>query len=359
MVKLKNVPIPIRVSSETLGRRLKVSNQFDNSTDNKRLKLTYYLNIIGIAFLLTFGLITLLKANYSLASILFTSISLGLINIRLLHTRFKNFAPRFLAVISFLTALYLFASGGAQQTGYFWTFPLVALGIAVLRFVEGCLYCALYMISSLFIFLSSESAIWIVNYSHLIGTRYLVSMLALFAMVLTIIKLQEEAYKQLRTLAVTDGLTDLLNRTVMEKRKFKEDILSFEQNVYLLLVDIDHFKSINDTFGHNMGDKVLVRVAHILKEQTRRNDYTLRWGGEEFLVILRGCNEQSVLIKAEEIRVAIENDHELCKFLSRPVTASIGVSTLQKEIGLDESLHQADINLYEAKERGRNRVIFV
>ncbi|MCE7006356.1 GGDEF domain-containing protein [Kibdelosporangium philippinense] len=131
----------------------------------------------------------------------------------------------------------------------------------------------------------------------------------------------------------------------------------------VLMVDLDHFKRLNDTYGHHAGDDVLASVAHILQTTTRRHDIVARFGGEEFSILLPGATEQEANEAAERIRHQIEALTVITTNLhGRPttisgITASIGVATTRHaEVSVDDMLLTADRCLYQAKELGRNRV---
>ena len=150
--------------------------------------------------------------------------------------------------------------------------------------------------------------------------------------------------KKIEKLAEYDELTNILNRRgVIERLK---DV----KNGTILFFDIDHFKKINDTYGHDFGDYVLKEIGKILKSTFRKSDIVGRWGGEEFVVILP-CTDYEVALKlAEKLRKIIENYY----FKGVHVTISIGVSEYRGN--LEEDLKKADVALYEAKNSGRNQV---
>lgn len=165
---------------------------------------------------------------------------------------------------------------------------------------------------------------------------------------------------ELQKLAAYDSLTGLYNR-----RKFtsslQEEITRFRHNSHdlsLLIIDLDHFKNINDTYGHQIGDEALRVVSRVVNAHIRRNDISARYGGEEIAVILPNtCNSDAVVL-AERIRKAIEDqgiEYQPGKTLF--ITASIGVATLASEADTDNELIQAaDAALYAAKRDGRNCV---
>ena len=160
----------------------------------------------------------------------------------------------------------------------------------------------------------------------------------------------------LESLTFTDGLTGLKNH-----RAFQEQLGSqiaiinpMPSPLSLLLIDVDHFKGINDTFGHPIGDEYLKETARILRSNSREGDFVARYGGEEFSVIPPNTDDQSALIVAEKFRKAVE----FAPRSKRPITISIGGSTFPADTIGDKALliASADRALYMSKERGRNRV---
>ena len=160
--------------------------------------------------------------------------------------------------------------------------------------------------------------------------------------------------EELQRLSEIDPLTGLLNRRGMMDRFEREFSRKARQNgqLGLLLLDLDHFKQINDTYGHTAGDLALCATANVLQSMKRSYDYAARWGGEEFLMLLPECSEQDLLAIAERIRDTIQALH-IDNFT---FTASIGAHHSSHPQTLSAMLHQVDIALYAAKNAGRNCV---
>ncbi|MET0068495.1 MAG: GGDEF domain-containing protein [Candidatus Thiodiazotropha sp.] len=160
----------------------------------------------------------------------------------------------------------------------------------------------------------------------------------------------------LKAQAVTDNLTGLFNRSKLES--FLRQAIAQNQRsgmpMTLIAFDIDHFKSINDTLGHDSGDMVLKRLGELLKRRIRSSDMAFRVGGEEFLVLLHGTEEQQGGKVAEALRKEVE-EAELLP--DRRVTISAGVGGLQEGMEMDAWMKACDKKLYRAKEAGRNRVV--
>lgn len=162
--------------------------------------------------------------------------------------------------------------------------------------------------------------------------------------------------KRAEELAITDRLTGLYNRLKLD------EVLEYEISkskrygtaLSLIIIDIDHFKNVNDTYGHQVGDMVLKEVANTLLTCKRESDTIGRWGGEEFLIVLPNTNLAGAMITADKIRTAIEN-YSFSVVGNK--TASLGVSEFLVEENEDSFIERADQALYRAKSGGRNQVV--
>ncbi len=165
-------------------------------------------------------------------------------------------------------------------------------------------------------------------------------------------------YHQAMQDAQTDPLTGTLNRLGLNKGFEREIELARRNNddLSILVVDIDHFKKINDTYGHDFGDTILKKISTHIKSFIRTTDVFARFGGEEFVVLLNNTNRCGALLLAERIRQQIEQTAVMFKNKKVFYTASIGVATLNDNDDRSGLFNRADKALYEAKENGRNRV---
>lgn len=154
-----------------------------------------------------------------------------------------------------------------------------------------------------------------------------------------------------------DQLTNVYNRhkLVEEGERFFSKSIRHKEELCLAIIDIDHFKNVNDTYGHMVGDEVLKSVATLLRENIRTEDIVARYGGEEFVIIFDRCSLQNALFKSNLLRMKISNLNPKDIL----VTASFGLTPLDhdKHTKFDHLLKEADEALYEAKENGRNKVI--
>jgi len=169
-------------------------------------------------------------------------------------------------------------------------------------------------------------------------------------------------FQNTQVLAYTDALTSIFNRRYFDQRYTREILRArrYKRNLSVLMIDIDHFKVYNDTFGHLMGDKVLQKVAQVLETELRRADVICRYGGEEFVVILPEIDLHNAYYVAEKLRNAVitstfSGDE---KMSGKGITISLGVAAFPENGDTEKMvLEKADEALYKAKERGRNQVV--
>ena len=165
----------------------------------------------------------------------------------------------------------------------------------------------------------------------------------------------------LRSGSERDPLTDLYNRRHLEISLQRELARARRHGfpVSLILLDVDHFKSFNDSNGHDAGDEVLKSVAHVLKRHTRAEDVACRYGGEEFLIVLTDCPVDDAYSKGEAIREAIAQLHVFSRGIALPrITASLGIACYPEDgERMEDLIAGADAALYRAKSTGRNRIV--
>ena len=167
------------------------------------------------------------------------------------------------------------------------------------------------------------------------------------------------AYSKVLQYATLDALTNLNNRRQFETRLKQEIAITKRQNNPLcaMMIDIDFFKKVNDTYGHASGDEVLRTVASVIKAQLRESDIPARYGGEEFAVLLPYTHIDEAKIVGERLRKAVEETTVSLDNLNINVTISMGLAEFRQDESGEELFAQADKALYKAKESGRNRVV--
>jgi diguanylate cyclase (GGDEF)-like protein len=166
----------------------------------------------------------------------------------------------------------------------------------------------------------------------------------------------KQQHDQLVGMATHDQLTGLYNRHYLSdtlSKKVSQSIRHHEA-LSVIMIDIDHFKNVNDTFGHLTGDKILKDVGDVIQGSARKEDIAARFGGEEFILVLDNCSLKDAIIKAQHLREKIEvlSPEDIA------ISASFGVAQMDESIKrYEDLLKNADLALYRAKEEGRNRVI--
>jgi len=165
-----------------------------------------------------------------------------------------------------------------------------------------------------------------------------------------------EDNNELAKLASTDNLTGLFNRNHMSEILLNEHsrFVRHHHRFGIIMLDIDHFKNINDNYGHDVGDQVLLQLARLFESSTRTTDHVSRWGGEEFLICCTTLETDDIQPIAETIRKIISET----KFdVIGKLTASLGCAIIQPDESIDELIKRADVALYEAKNNGRNQTV--
>lgn len=250
----------------------------------------------------------------------------------------------FFAVLLF-TLLYAETAIGIYAL--FWCYPAL-FGVAFISERSLARTMTMISLSTLIPF-----SFWFLNTGIAIRFSITLCMLCIFSdlLVVHLNKLQ----LRLTEFAIRDPLTNAFNRRQMElylNEAIEETKRGFGP-ASVLLLDIDHFKLINDTFGHETGDSVLKNLVDILHKRQRKLDYVFRVGGEEFLILLRNTDLKQAVTTAESLRLYIEGHNFL---EDKTVTASFGAAEYKAEESFDKWLARTDHNLYEAKNLGRNCV---
>jgi diguanylate cyclase (GGDEF)-like protein len=235
----------------------------------------------------------------------------------------------------------------------FWLPTLAVIAVLFLREREFLLYLILLtlpILGTLVKFLFSSSSL---GNNELLIIAESTLLLAVTTAVLTPYKLLISRYrKYLSQIIEIDPLTKTLNRRALMARL--KLYLSAGIPISVMMLDIDNFKRINDTYGHLTGDKVLKELSEIIEKSLRSEDFVGRYGGEEFLIVLPRTNKETAFKVAERIRRKIER-HRFP--VPEPVTVSIGVADSTEGESLEELISLADERLYRAKRSGKNRVI--
>jgi len=187
---------------------------------------------------------------------------------------------------------------------------------------------------------------------------FLLSIIPILIAYKNIIKEKQKEYLKVSQKSITDSLTGLFNRYKIDK-ELKIHFDNYQNNgtcFALLMLDLDHFKKINDQYGHQIGDEVLKHFSNILKESTRQSDIVGRWGGEEFIIIYPNSDLEAGFNLAQKLHTALKDSTYIQKY---ELTVSIGVGIPKRELSLKQFVKNVDDALYKAKELGRDQTVKV
>ncbi len=214
---------------------------------------------------------------------------------------------------------------------------------------------------NLYLFVEAKLDDFIKDVKNIFYLNLFISLFVSLIITIILILLIKNYNKKLEYLAGNDLLTNMNNRRVFED-KFQNQILLHQrskQALSLVFIDIDNFKMVNDKHGHALGDKVLIRIATILKENIRQTDLLSRWGGEEFVIAYINSSLKDSQVVTEKIRASIDSDYILKDLNKSVVTSSFGLTQLREDDTIDTIISRADSAMYKAKASGRNKIEFI
>ncbi len=314
---------------------------------NYRERMAYRIYAVIGLLMLPFSIWACIRGDFWLGIYAGGMSLLSLYNAFHFHLR-----DRFLINPVIISMIYILANvWGLKQLGVvaiFWAYPtMLALYWIHSRKI------AQQIVPLFFLSVSIGSFLWLpAEYTLRIVTTLL--MLGIFFHIAS--GLMEQQYQDVIRLSITDHLTGAFNRRFMDSKidELIERLNRTKVVSSMITLDVDHFKSINDHFGHSSGDKVLIEIVSLLKSRVRVLDKVCRAGGEEFVILLPDTVERDAYVLAEHIRRAI-SDSKLLK--QSPITISCGIAALQSGDTRDSWLKRSDQALYAAKESGRNKVV--
>lgn len=312
----------------------------------QRYRLIFLLALLCLFIMAPFVIIELLHGNIVKACLGIIIVATFSINAYSIYRAQRYYPKSLLLVFSPAVILYLGLSyWEGDIVGLLWCYPAILAFYFVLPEKSAWLAnTTLVLTISPTIFYGHE----LVEAARIFGTLLVVSFLSGFF--INIINKQNE---KLHRMASTDPLTSLANRKNLSSDLMEAIELAKSHSISasLILVDIDHFKLINDNYGHDAGDKVLVMVSDVLRQSIRRSDRAYRIGGEEFLLLCHQTNEQNASELAESLRKAISR---LTFHDDIAVTASFGIAEWQSDESWQDWFNRVDMCLYKAKDAGRN-----
>ncbi len=317
----------------------------DGPSENK-LKIIISISLAGGIGILPFSIYRFLQQDWLLSIVDFI-ISSCMLMLALYVYRSKkiNFATHVMLIITLLGLIFIISTKGIDQA--YWIYPALAYSYFLLEHKVASLYASFGIV-----------VITPVLYQHATPVTFASIMITLVMTLMFTYIFAAEGYKKqqlLLDLVVKDPLTGAGNRRALSN-KIENLIAIFKRagnKATILLLDIDHFKRINDLYGHRVGDNFLVELTKVLKSRIRVTDSLYRYGGEEFVIVTENTKLDAGLILAEELRATIEKEKLIPETYA---TLSIGVAELQTDESESIWFNRADDALYKAKKSGRNLV---
>jgi len=331
--------------------------------------LTFIIYILYIAF--DFFLLTEQERTFAVPF----HVSILILWVYLISSVHYNIFRKFTMFILYLMPIY--AVIGTMVFAYYYN-PVYIIEIYVILFWSfvaiGYMFLSSVIISSIMAMSSALIAYYVIDFEaymlHVftmmvawvlgLSASYMIELFSRnnYENKIEILQMQDE----LKELSHRDYLTNLYNRRYFNElaQDFIKTAKRDHGQVGVIMLDIDRFKNINDTYGHTMGDKVIQLLASLLNKHTRKNDIVSRFGGEEFAVLLPFTDKDEVAKIAEKLRIIVENaDVELASDKYIKFTISLGVDCVnfENDHDISESLDRVDKALYRAKAKGRNRVV--
>ena len=340
---------------------------FEDAERKRSYQLNMLVGLLGCAFLLVFGVSALSHGKLMLGVSMTLATVSGLGSLLLMRQTGKAYYGACgVSLTASYVFLYLIISGGVEGSGPLWCYPLLTM-ITFLQGLRRGIYMVFGLIAlTLVILFMPNLPVAVAAYSTLFKARFVASLLALAIMTLIYEYLRGESQARYRSISSqldkvsrTDELTGVANRRemndwlAMEYAGFLRHGLPFS----VIMVDLDRFKQLNDSFGHAYGDQILLEVAKKLAGNVRQTDHVARWGGEEFLILLAQTELTEAARVAEKLRLAVAEIESSGTSTKAAITASMGVQSIVYAKTIESLISQADERLYQAKNGGRNLVV--
>lgn len=323
-------------------------------------------SLVGMSITGVMGLISLYNGNVVLATALFFASSVYFLGY-FTYKKFNNIELSSSIVLYSLFVLmtYLVYSGGVDNTGPLWIFMVAPVSLFLHGLKRGLIDIAVFVVIISVIMFTPKDLISHPPYSTEFKLRLLYSFLTITFLSALYEYSRDKAYRRAlelsekyQHLANYDPLTHLSNRRKMHtilKREQGRAIRNAEP-FSIIICDVDHFKNVNDQYGHSAGDEVLVELAKIFTDNIREQDFVARWGGEEFLFILPQTSPSNANIVAQKIQTILQKHIITYQGAPIKVTLSMGIEQFDGSRSIDDVINSADKYLYLAKESGRNQI---
>lgn len=341
-------------------------NDKNSDEKNRQIFIVNLFSFIGMTITGAMALHSYFSQHSHLTVILLVSSAIFFIGFYIQKRTHNYFIASAIILYSlFILMIYLVYAGGVNNTGPLWIFMVAPVALYIHGLKMGLIDIAIFLLVVVIIMFYPDNGLLATNYTTEFKLRLIYSFLTItflsgfyeYSRQSTYDNLLEIS-RQYKQMAKRDHLTQLSNRRdALSKLEYESKRSQRnKESIALLLCDIDHFKNINDQYGHECGDKVLIEIASLFVDGIRRQDTVSRWGGEEFLFILPQTTATQAAICAKNIRLALSAHQFNYQEHSFKVTISIGIAEIKPDASIRGAIKEADGFLYQAKENGRNQI---
>jgi len=342
----------------------------DEPESNQQIFVANLFGFIGYSITFLLGVSAFIRQDRLLGAVLLIACLLFFSSHLILRSkRFANpykLSANLLTTSLMLLMVYLVFTGGVNGTGPLWIYivPPVALFFGGMRKGTQNLGLFVLVISILMFYPNDE---WLgTSYTYEFKSRLIYSFLTVSCLFALYEYVRQNSFERIQEMsqkferqAMRDPLSGLLNRRGMRDKLQNEFDRSqrYKNNLTVMMCDIDHFKRVNDQYGHDKGDEIIKSLGTIFKSALRKHDSLARWGGEEYLFLLPETNGEQGMQLAEKLRSKIAETQFKQGDKTFSVTISIGLHQIAATDTINQAITKADTNLYKAKEQGRNLCI--
>lgn len=339
------------------------------NTDYRSMLVVNLFSFVGLLLTFSLAIVALTNQNFILAATLFIASALFLSGYFVQQrTQSSKISSNIILYSLMVLMVYMVYTGGVHNTGPLWIFLVAPVTLFIHGLKRGLLGIAVFVVVISTMMFFPDNQLLGTEYTFHFKTRLLLSFLTITFLAAFYEYSREDSFqqalnisKEFEKLAKLDPLTKLSNRRdALEKLTYEYSRMErTKEPVSILLCDLDHFKSVNDNYGHPAGDQLLQEISQQFKSCIRAQDTVSRWGGEEFLFILPQTNAQQAVHLSEKLHECLRSFSIKYQEHDIGCTISIGACEISPTKSISEVLQLADNALYQAKADGRNQTVLV
>lgn len=327
---------------------------------NNTILFSFLVSFLFLVMLIT-DLISGKMGMFAVAGFLFLG-SLALFFLQFFNNTYNPWLPRVLGVSAFIMSMAVIDSGGFGGYSFIWIFLVPHIGVMILRFKESLLFNSLFILFLVLLLFSPLK--FFIKYEYGPAFRFLIPLALFFVCVCLYLselvrhRIQRQlklSMDELKSFAFTDPLTRAYNRRALTSHFGDPGNDAF--GLSFAVLDLDFFKKVNDEYGHLVGDRILCHVVSLIDRAIPPGALLYRWGGEEFLLVLKTSDPGETAGILEDIRALVETTPFTEDRVRVSITISIGAVSAASGTNLRDAISLADERLYKAKDRGRNQVV--